>query len=93
MLEALAACVILVGLGLVFIGAIWFVVAAFQESILWGLGVLFVPLVPLIFLIAEWPVAKRPFFWQLWGILFVIGGVVLASGHLPYEAHHGLHLR
>ena len=94
MLEAVAAFAVLVGVVLVLVGAIYFVVVAFQESLLWGLAVLFLPgIVSLIFLIVEWPTAKRPFFWQLWGILFVIGGIALAAGHLPYERHHHLYLR
>jgi hypothetical protein len=92
MMEALSACVILVGLGLMLVGAVWFLIAAFQESILWGLGVLFIPLVSLAFLIVEWPAAKRPFLWQLAGFAFVIAGVTVASGHLPYERHHHIHL-
>jgi uncharacterized membrane protein HdeD (DUF308 family) len=94
MLEALSAVVVLVGLVLLVVGAIYFLIVAFQESLLWGLAVLFLPgIVSFIFLIVEWPAAKRPFFWQLWGILLIIGGIAMASGHLPYEQHHHLYLR
>jgi hypothetical protein len=91
-MEGLAACVILLGFGLILIGAAWFLISAFQESILWGLGVVFIPLVWLAFLIVEWPAARRPFLWQLTGLILVIGGVALASGHLPYERHHHIQL-
>ena len=35
-------------------------IVAFQESLLWGLGSLFVPLVGLIFICLNWDVSKRP---------------------------------
>ena len=42
---------ILVGIGgiTVLVGSIWFLVVTFQESLLWGLGCMFVPFVSLIF--------------------------------------------
>lgn len=33
------------------VAGIWFLVVAFKQSVLWGLGCLFVPFVSLIFLI------------------------------------------
>ena len=68
------------GLVLLVIGGIWFIIAAFKEGILWGLGVLFVPFVSLVFLILGWPEAKRPFFLQLTGIgLIVLAALVLSA--------------
>nr|HEX4316750.1 hypothetical protein [Kofleriaceae bacterium] len=92
MVEALGTLMLLGGLGMMAIGAVWFVIAAFREHILWGLGVLFVPLVPLAFLIAEWPVAKRPFFWQLWGIVTVVAAMFVLGGD-SWVHHHILHTR
>lgn len=48
----------------VLIGGIWFIVVAFQESALWGLGVLFIPFVSLIFLVVHWDKAGKPFLIQ-----------------------------
>lgn len=54
-----------VGLGLLVIFQLWFIVEAFSESALWGLGVLFVPVVSLVFTIAHWERAKKPFLLSL----------------------------
>jgi hypothetical protein len=40
---------------------IWLLVLAFRESVLWGLGVLFVPFFFIFFAIKYWDGAKRPF--------------------------------
>ena len=53
-------------------GAIWFVVAAFRRSALWGLGVLFVPFVPVVFLVKHWGDARRPFLLSLAPVLVAI---------------------
>jgi len=54
--------------------SLWLMVAAFKESILWGLGVVFVPFVPLIFIAMRWHVAKKPFF-----ISLLAGGLTLIA--------------
>lgn len=54
-----------VGMGLLVIFHIWFIVEAFSESAMWGLGVMFVPLVSLIFTIVHWERAKKPFLLSL----------------------------
>ena len=57
------------------IGGIWVLIEAFKESILWGLGCIFIPLVSLIFVIMHWDKAGKPFLIQLVGIvLFAVGG-------------------
>jgi hypothetical protein len=87
-MQVLGALSMWAGLLVMLAGGIFFIIAAFRQSILWGLGVLFVPLVPLIFLIVEWQSAKRPFFWQLWGLALVALGVFALSAHLPYVDWH-----
>lgn len=54
------------------IGGIWFLVVAFQESLLWGLGCLFVPFVSLIFLISHWSNAAKPFGVSLLGSVIMV---------------------
>jgi hypothetical protein len=89
MVDTLGALSIWLGFLLVLLGAVFFVIAAFRESILWGLGVLFVPFVPLVFLILEWPSAKRPFFWQLWGLALIFLGAFVLAAPLPFiHGHH-----
>lgn len=54
-------------------------ILAFQESVLWGLGSLFVPFVSLIFIIMHWERCKSPFLRYL-AAAFVSGfGVVIAA--------------
>jgi len=60
-----------IGIGIIFIGGIGFLIAAFKESIWWGLGCIFISPVSLIFLILNWSEAKNPFFLQLLGIAIV----------------------
>jgi len=75
------------GFLLMLLGWIAFIVMAFRESILWGLGVLFLPFVSLIFLVLHWARAKNSFFLQLWGLLIVIVGAFALSARLPW---HGM---
>jgi hypothetical protein len=75
----------LLSLGLIIIGAlitivfgIQLLITAFQTSILWGLGYIFVPFVSLIFVIVHWSVAKKPFLRGLIGIPFFLLGAFLS---------------
>lgn len=63
------------GFGILIIGSIGFLIAAFKQSLLWGLGCLFLSPISIVFLILHWSEAKNPFFLQLvgLGILFVAG--------------------
>jgi len=40
---------------------LWLVVEGFKQHVLWGIGILFVPLVWLVFVIMRWEHAKKPF--------------------------------
>ncbi len=70
----------LLGLGMLIstISSIWFLVVSFKESVWWGLGCLFIPLIPLIFLIKYWYEAKRPFGLMVLGNLLIFGAVFMA---------------
>jgi len=57
-----------VGLGILIIGGIGTLIAAFKTSILWGVGCLLIGPVSLLFLIMHWDNAKNPFFLQLIGL-------------------------
>ncbi len=70
---------------LVFVfGGLWFLVAAFRESIWWGLACLFIPIVQLFFLIVHWPSARRPFAYQVFGFVLI----VIAFFISPQTFHH-----
>jgi FtsH-binding integral membrane protein len=70
---------VLMGIGAVIalVYGIILLVKAFQTSVWWGLGYIFVPLVSLIFVIVHWQVAKKPFLMSLISIPFFILGSVL----------------
>jgi len=59
------------------VGGVMFLVAAFRESVLWGLGCLLFSPVSLIFLFVHWQEAKSPFLVQLAGIPFIVLGIAL----------------
>lgn len=61
------------GSGIMVIGCIGFLIAAFKQSILWGLGCILLSPISLVFLIIHWNEAKNPFFLQLagMGIIFL----------------------
>lgn len=74
----------ILGLIVVFIGAIWIIVEAFKTSILWGIGGLLIHFILLIFVILHWEVAKKPFLIYLAGIGLVFVGLMLSP-----HAHEG----
>lgn len=87
-MQTLGALTVWGGSLLFVLGIIAFVIVAFRESVLWGLGVLFVPVVSLVFLVLEWRSARRPFYWQLGGLALVMLGAFVMSAPLPWQHHH-----
>ena len=74
----------IIGIALIFIGGLialvygfLLLITAFRESILWGLGYMFIPFVSLIFVIVHWEKAKDPFLKGLLCIPFIVVGLVL----------------
>ncbi|MBI3722648.1 hypothetical protein HY251_01640 [bacterium] len=72
----------LVGLVLLIVGGIWLFIEGLRESILWAIGMLFIPFVSLIFVISHWETAKRPFLTQLGGWVLVILGTAMSHPHV-----------
>ncbi len=70
---------IYLGFAIVLIGGIGFFIAAFKNSLLWGLGCLFFYPISIVFLILYWQDAKNPFFLQLIGIFIVFLGAMFMS--------------
>jgi hypothetical protein len=70
---------ILIGVGLLIACAanIWLIIAAFRESLAWGLCVLFLPFALLVFLFRHWDAAKQPFLCSLLGVLLVATPVAI----------------
>ena len=71
----------LIGIGgiIMLVGGIWVLVIAFQESVLWGLGSLFIPFVSLIFVAMHWDKAGKPFLISLAGLVPYLIGVAMAA--------------
>ena len=74
---------LIVGVILCLIGGIWLLVEAFKESVLWGLGSIFVPFVSLIFAIMHWSECKVPFLMNVVGFLLLIAGSALSAPTPP----------
>ena len=70
---------IYLGCAIIIIGAIGFLIAAFRNSILWGLGFLLFSPISIVFLILYWQQAKNPFFLQLIGLGVVFLGSMTIS--------------
>jgi hypothetical protein len=70
--------VVLLGLGgiLAIIGYVWLLIAAFSESIGWGIGSLLCGIVALIYGVMKWDELKVPV------ILYVAGGVLYGIGRV-----------
>lgn len=77
----LAIPFMLAGLALLFVSHIWLLVRIFEQSIGWGLGALFVPLVGLIAVFMFWENTKRSFVaqWVCTGIIMVAYFMVPAA--------------
>ncbi len=78
-MEILGLILLVIGGVASFATGIWFLVVAFQQSVLWGLGCLFLPFVSLIFLIVHWAEAKRPFLWSLAACVPLLIGAMLSG--------------
>ena len=66
--------------------AIQLLIMAFKESILWGLGSLFIPFVILVFVIMNWQATKTPFLRYIGClVLTVIGAVLGGASGIPTQ--------
>jgi hypothetical protein len=82
--NSVGVLIIFLGIIIAAFGGLMFLVAAFRESIWWGLACLFLPFVSFFFLVVHWSVAKRPFFLQLFGLVVIIVGAFIS----PQTLHH-----
>jgi hypothetical protein len=80
--HSISVALFFVGLILFIIGGFWFLIAAFRESIWWGLGCLLVPIVQLFFLIVHWPEARKPFLLQLLAFAVIVVAVIISPQSL-----------
>ncbi len=82
-MALIGAGLMILAYGVMLVGGIMVLIKAFQESVWWGLGCIFVPFVGLVFVIMHWAVAKQGFLIQLAGIALLIVGIIIAAlgGH------------
>jgi len=66
----IAALVLLV---IVMISSLWLTIVGFKKHILWGIGLLFIPVVALVFTAMNWSKAKKPF------LTYLISSVLLVA--------------
>lgn len=74
MAAVMALPFMLIGLVLMLVTHIWLLVRIFEQSIGWGLGSLFVPIVGLIAVFMFWEHTKRSFVGQ-----FICTGIIIVS--------------
>lgn len=82
--------ILYVGLGIFIIGGIGLLIAAFRTSILWGLAVLLIAPVAILYLIVHWQDAKGPFKMQVFGFLVMLLSAYLSgSMNIPSSIKSG----
>jgi hypothetical protein len=78
-MEGFGFPLMILGCIVAFIGAIRLLIAAFGSSVLWGLGVLLIHPIVLVYVILNWHEAKGPFINYLVGV-----GIILLSSQLTF---------
>jgi uncharacterized membrane protein len=73
----LAAVLVLVGGVLVLTGTVIFLVKAFRVSVAWGVGVLLLAPIGIVFLVKNWKESKASFLLQLFGVILMVAGILL----------------
>lgn len=75
-MQTLFVILLTAGVLVMLAGHVIILVAAFRESLFWGLACLLLPVVQLFFLLAHWDKAKRGFLIVLAGLALVLAGTL-----------------
>ena len=87
-MEAIGLVLLIAGGLVMAVTGIVLLTKAFQTSILWGLGYIFVPFVSLIFVAMYWNDTKKPFLYMLGGVALLIVGIAIGgSGEMAGAAN------
>jgi hypothetical protein len=78
----IAACFVLAGVALGIFTHIWLLVRIFEQSIGWGFGALFIPLVGLIAVAMFWEKTKRSFVGQMVCVAIVVVGYLMVPASM-----------
>ena len=70
---------VLGGAVVAFVGLVLILIAAFRESILWGLACLFIHIVCWIFVFLHWEEAKSGFMHYLCGVIAMVAGRMMGA--------------
>jgi hypothetical protein len=76
-MNIIGIIVLVIGVIITIVGGAGFVIAAFEESAWWGLGVLFFPVISPVFLILHFGDAWRPALKFVTGFVLVLLGTLL----------------
>ena len=68
---------LVIGIIGIVVGGIGMLLAGFRESAIWGIAMMVVPLVSLIFVVSHWEDAKKPFLIQVVGWMLAVVGAGL----------------
>lgn len=71
---------LIAGLIAAIIGSVMIIVAAFRESIVWGVASLLIPFAAFVFIALNWEEAKTGFFWSVGGLALMLAGSMMAPG-------------
>jgi hypothetical protein len=63
----------LLGLG---VSTVWLIILGFQRNIWWGIGMIFIPLVRLIFVCMHWRQSWVPFLVGFGSIVLLVAGAI-----------------
>ena len=83
-MEIFGAGLIYLGILFLLIGGIWFLITAFRQSIWWGLGCFFIPIIQIFFLIIHWRSARQPFLLQLGAFVMLLIGFYVSPQTLRH---------
>ncbi|MDT8389353.1 MAG: hypothetical protein RRC34_02475 [Lentisphaeria bacterium] len=76
----MSAILFFIGVMVTSLGFFLFMMEAFKENMLWGLGCLIIAPLQLIFLLLYWDVAGKPFLIEAAGFALLCLGLFLGSG-------------
>jgi hypothetical protein len=88
-MEILIWGILFLGWLLTMVGGVWIMIAAFRESIVWGLCVMFLPIAQPIFICTHWGQCWRPLLISLFGMATAVAGFFAMPNLLLSEGEEG----
>lgn len=79
-MAGLSTVILVIGWIVAILGGLALLVAAFKESVFWGLLCIFVSPTMIVFVVLHWDDAKGPFLVQLAGMGLIILSVIVGAG-------------